>query len=74
MYLFIWLYAWGHAQSSDHAHLIFKTVPPLLKLAKHRCATPPFSVLPRAESARVRPNIEYEVKIESYKNQQVKIK
>jgi hypothetical protein len=26
----------GHAQSSDHAHLIFKSVPPLLKLGKHR--------------------------------------
>jgi hypothetical protein len=39
MYLFSvhYDYAWGHAQSSDHAHLIFKTVPPLLKLAKHRC-------------------------------------
>ena len=24
-------------QSSDHAHLIFKTVPPLLKLEKYRC-------------------------------------
>jgi hypothetical protein len=26
----------GHAQSSDNAHLIFKSVPPLLKLGKHR--------------------------------------
>jgi hypothetical protein len=28
----------GHAQSNDHAHLIFKGVPPLLKLGKHRWA------------------------------------